>query len=74
MSYPNTLGSKVALVVGGSGGIGAAASRLLAEAGAQVAVTYRPDGQGEAAAADLVRALPGASIWRSPLTLHRVRH
>jgi NAD(P)-dependent dehydrogenase (short-subunit alcohol dehydrogenase family) len=37
MSYPNTLGSKVALVVGGSGGIGAAASRLLAEAGAQVA-------------------------------------
>ena len=59
MSYPNTLGSKVALVVGGSGGIGAAASRLLAEAGAQVAVTYRPDGQGEAAAADLIRALPG---------------
>jgi 3-oxoacyl-[acyl-carrier protein] reductase len=59
MSSPNTLGSKVALVVGGSGSIGAAASRLLAEAGAQVAVTYRPDGQGEAAAADLVRALPG---------------
>jgi 3-oxoacyl-[acyl-carrier protein] reductase len=59
MSSPNTLGSKVALVVGGCGGIGAAASRLLAEAGAQVAVTYRPDGQGEATAADLVRALPG---------------
>jgi 3-oxoacyl-[acyl-carrier protein] reductase len=59
MSYPKTLESKVALVVGGSGGIGAAASRLLAQAGAQVAVTYRPDRRGEAIAADLVRALPG---------------
>jgi 3-oxoacyl-[acyl-carrier protein] reductase len=59
MSYPKTLESKVALVVGGSGGIGAAASRLLAQAGAQVAVTYRPDGRGEAIAADLVRGLPG---------------
>jgi 3-oxoacyl-[acyl-carrier protein] reductase len=58
MSYPKTLESKVALVVGGSGGIGAAASRLLAQAGAQVAVTYRPDGRGEAIAADLVRVLP----------------
>jgi 3-oxoacyl-[acyl-carrier protein] reductase len=58
MSYPKTLESKVALVVGGSGGIGAAASRLLAQAGAQVTVTYRPDGRGESIAADLVRALP----------------
>jgi 3-oxoacyl-[acyl-carrier protein] reductase len=60
MSSSNPLESKMALVVGGSGGIGAAASRLLAEAGAQVAITYRPDGQGEAAA-DLVRALPGCA-------------
>jgi 3-oxoacyl-[acyl-carrier protein] reductase len=59
MSYSKTLESKMALVVGGSGGIGAAASRLLAEAGARVAVTYRPEGQAEAIAADLVRALPG---------------
>jgi 3-oxoacyl-[acyl-carrier protein] reductase len=59
MSYSKTLESKMALVVGGSGGIGAAASRLLADAGARVAVTYRPEGQGEAIAADLVRALPG---------------
>jgi NAD(P)-dependent dehydrogenase (short-subunit alcohol dehydrogenase family) len=59
MSYPKTLESKVALVVGGSGGIGSAASRLLAQSGAQVVVTYRPDGRGEAIAADLVRALPG---------------
>jgi 3-oxoacyl-[acyl-carrier protein] reductase len=59
MSYPKTLESKVALVVGGSGGIGAAASRLLAQAGARVAVTYRSDGPGGAIVADLVRALPG---------------
>jgi NAD(P)-dependent dehydrogenase (short-subunit alcohol dehydrogenase family) len=59
MSYSKTLESKVALVVGGSGGIGAAASRLLADAGARVAVTYRPEGHGEPIAADLVRALPG---------------
>jgi 3-oxoacyl-[acyl-carrier protein] reductase len=58
MSYPKTLESKVALVVGGSGGIGAAVSRLLAQAGAQVAATYRPDERGETVAADLVRALP----------------
>src|SRR6201986_2663739 len=59
MSYLKTLESKVALVVGGSGGSGATVSRLLAEAGAQVAVTYRAHGPGEAIAADLVRALPG---------------
>jgi 3-oxoacyl-[acyl-carrier protein] reductase len=59
MSYPKTLESKVALVVGGAGGIGAAAGRLLADAGAHVAITYRPGGQSEAIAADLVRALPG---------------
>jgi 3-oxoacyl-[acyl-carrier protein] reductase len=59
MSYSKPLESKVALVVGGSGGIGAAASRLFADAGARVAVTYRPEGQGEGIAADLVRALPG---------------
>jgi 3-oxoacyl-[acyl-carrier protein] reductase len=57
-SYPKTLESKVALVVGGCGGIGAAASRLLAQSGAQVVATYRPEGS-EAIAADLVRALPG---------------
>jgi 3-oxoacyl-[acyl-carrier protein] reductase len=59
MRYPQTLESKVALVVGGSGGIGAAASRLLAQAGARVAVTYRPDERAKTRAADLVRALPG---------------
>jgi 3-oxoacyl-[acyl-carrier protein] reductase len=42
MSYPKAVAGKVALVIGGTGGIGAAASRMLAEAGAKVAVTHRP--------------------------------
>jgi 3-oxoacyl-[acyl-carrier protein] reductase len=66
MSYSKTLESKMALIVGGSGGIGAAASRLFADAGARVAVTYRPEGQGEAIAADLVRTLPGGKHLALP--------
>ena len=42
MAYPISLEGKVALVVGGSGGIGQAAGRMLAEAGARVALTHRP--------------------------------
>ncbi|MEZ0167759.1 SDR family NAD(P)-dependent oxidoreductase [Microvirga sp. TS319] len=41
MSASSSLSSKVALVVGGSRGIGAAAARKLASMGAQVAVTYK---------------------------------
>ena len=45
------------LVVGGSGGIGAASARLFAESGARVAITHRP---GKAAAGEAVIAgLPG---------------
>jgi 3-oxoacyl-[acyl-carrier protein] reductase len=73
MSYPKTLESKVALVVGGSGGIGAAASRLLAQAGAQVAVTCRPDGRGEVIATDLVRALPGGEHLVLPADVSRTQ-
>src|SRR6516162_1125821 len=51
------LDGKVALVTGGSKGLGAATARLFAEAGARVVVTYGSD----AAAADrLVASLPGA--------------
>jgi 3-oxoacyl-[acyl-carrier protein] reductase len=53
MSYPLSLEGKVALVLGGSGGIGKAAGRMLAEAGARVALTHRP---GKAAD---VSGLPG---------------
>ena len=42
MPYPLSLEGKVALVVGGAGGIGQAAGRIFAEAGVKVALTHRP--------------------------------
>lgn len=50
------LKGKVAVVTGGSGGIGAAICRHLAEAGAQVSFTWR---KGEVAARELLATLPG---------------
>jgi NAD(P)-dependent dehydrogenase (short-subunit alcohol dehydrogenase family) len=59
MTYPKSLHDKVALVIGGSGAIGAATSRMLAEAGAKIAITHRPnDRLGEAASA-MVHGMPG---------------
>lgn len=58
MAHPKSVEGAVALVVGGSGGIGAATAVMLAEAGARVVVTHLP-GDGEAGAAGLAR-LPGA--------------
>jgi len=40
MHYPKDLNNKIAFVTGGSNGIGAATVRLLADAGAQVAIGY----------------------------------
>src|SRR5690349_15872577 len=57
MAYPISLRDKVALVVGGSGGIGRATSRMLAEAGAKVAITHRPGKAPDAAG--LTRGLAG---------------
>jgi 3-oxoacyl-[acyl-carrier protein] reductase len=57
MPYPKSLAGKVALVVGGAGAIGTATSRMLAEAGARVAITHRPARVEEAVRA--VEALPG---------------
>ena len=58
--------SGAALVVGATGGIGAAIARRLAGAGSALALTYH---RNAAAAADLVRALPaGTRDWRLDLT------
>jgi 3-oxoacyl-[acyl-carrier protein] reductase len=59
--YPRRLSGKVALVIGGTGAIGTATSRMLAEAGAQVAVTYRAAEGGEEVARRLLTQLGQAS-------------
>jgi 3-oxoacyl-[acyl-carrier protein] reductase len=51
---------KVAVVTGGSGGIGSAICRQLAQAGASVVFTYR---KGHEAAERLLSALPGSGHW-----------
>jgi 3-oxoacyl-[acyl-carrier protein] reductase len=53
----NPLAGRVAVVCGGSGGIGAASARLLAEAGATVVVGYHSN---SAKAAAVAADLPGA--------------
>jgi 3-oxoacyl-[acyl-carrier protein] reductase len=55
MSQPFT--DRVVIVLGGSGGIGAATCRLFAEAGASLVLTYRSD---EAGALALAASLPGS--------------
>jgi len=57
------LDGRVALVTGGSKGLGAATARLFAEAGARVVVTYANDAE---AADRLIASLPGAG--------HRASH
>jgi 3-oxoacyl-[acyl-carrier protein] reductase len=66
MARQNPLAGKVAVVVGGSGGIGAATARLLAEEGASVVVTYRTDAAG---AAKLIQALAGSGHRAEPVTV-----
>jgi 3-oxoacyl-[acyl-carrier protein] reductase len=57
------LSGKVAVVIGGSGGIGAAAARALAAEGATLVVTWRSD---EATANAVIAGLPGSG--------HMARH
>ena len=60
MTYPKSLDDKVALVIGGSGAIGAATSRMLANAGATVVITHKPPEQASLAANSIVQQLPGS--------------
>ncbi len=60
------LAGKVAVVIGGSGGIGAAAAMALASEGARLVVTWRSD---RAAADAVVAALPGSGHVASPATV-----
>ena len=57
MENVNSLAGKVAVVTGGSSGIGAASVRLLAAAGARVVVGYN---KGADRAAALIAELPGS--------------
>lgn len=55
--YPRSLDGKVALVVGGAGAIGAATSRMLAAAGATIAVTHLDTERDTQAAKALIAEL-----------------
>ncbi|MCP4565362.1 MAG: SDR family oxidoreductase [Bosea sp.] len=55
--YPRSLDGKVALVVGGAGAIGAATSRMLAAAGATIAVTHLDTERDTQAARALIAEL-----------------
>lgn len=63
---PDALTGKVAVIVGGSGGIGAATARRLAEAGASVVVGYRSNAEKAEALAD---QLPGEGHSALPVSV-----
>lgn len=63
---PDTLKGKVAVIVGGSGGIGAATARRLARSGARVVVGYRSN---EDKATTLTAGLPGAGHAALPVSI-----
>ncbi|MGL4288751.1 MAG: SDR family NAD(P)-dependent oxidoreductase [Phreatobacter sp.] len=66
MTLGAALKGKVAVVLGGSGGIGAAAAYLLAAEGATVVVVYRSD---KAAADVIVASLPGSGHLAATATV-----
>jgi 3-oxoacyl-[acyl-carrier protein] reductase len=66
MNYPKSLDGKVALVVGGSGAIGAATCRMLAQAGATVVLTHKPGERSAEVARGILKELPGAGHLAHP--------
>ena len=66
MNYPKSLDGKVALVVGGSGAIGAATCRMLAQAGATVVLTHKPGERSTEVARGILKELPGAGHSAHP--------
>lgn len=52
MPLPASIADKVAVIMGGAGGIGAATARLMAAAGAHVVITHRPDAPGSTSKAE----------------------
>ena len=63
---PDSMKGKVAVVTGGSGGIGSEICRHLAQAGATVVLTYR---NGKQAAERIVPALAGTGHWAKQLAV-----
>lgn len=64
------LEGRTALVIGGSSGIGAALAEVLAEEGADVAITYRSSTDGARRVVEVVRS-HGRTAWSAPLDLAR---
>jgi NAD(P)-dependent dehydrogenase (short-subunit alcohol dehydrogenase family) len=67
---PATLSGKIAVIVGGSGGIGAATARMLADEGATVVITWR---KGETAAAAVIASLVGTDTAHT-MQMSATRH
>jgi 3-oxoacyl-[acyl-carrier protein] reductase len=61
---PNSLDGRVALIIGGSGGIGEATARLFAGAGARIVITHT--NRSAVSAAALAESLPGAGHLALP--------
>ena len=60
------LKDKVAVIIGGAGGIGQATARMMAELGAHVVITHRPNAERAAAAHEFLKTLRGSNHLALP--------